>query len=146
LDNGLKHQSEAVQIAASAALSVISGFMDCAKEVQAFVQEFQAKNSSPVTQSSISQVLGALAYDKFDSGMLDAIDCLVGGLTKSVSSALPLPDPQFETLFPSQSETYSKSIETRRNCITSLSDIIAKTMGSARTRAFIYTVGDVLDS
>ncbi|CEL62489.1 Tubulin-specific chaperone D OS=Bos taurus GN=TBCD PE=1 SV=1 [Rhizoctonia solani AG-1 IB] len=114
LDNGLKHQSEAVQAAASAALSVISGFMDCAKEVQAFVQEFQAKNSSPVTQSSISQVLGALAYDKFDSGMLDAIDCLVGGLTKS-------------------SETYSKSIETRRNCITSLSDIIAKTMGSART-------------
>ncbi|CCO31366.1 Tubulin-specific chaperone D AltName: Full=Beta-tubulin cofactor D [Rhizoctonia solani AG-1 IB] len=83
LDNGLKHQSEAVQAAASAALSVISGFMDCAKEVQAFVQEFQAKNSSPVTQSSISQVLGALAYDKFDSGMLDAIDCLVGGLTKS---------------------------------------------------------------
>ncbi|CAE6415293.1 unnamed protein product [Rhizoctonia solani] len=113
LHNGLKHDNEAVQAAASAALSVISGFMDCAKEVQTFVQEFQTKSASPIVQSSISRMLGALAYDKLDNGLLDAIDCLVGGLTKG-------------------SDTYSKSIETRRNCITSLSEIVAKTLRSAR--------------
>ncbi|KAF8713101.1 Tubulin folding cofactor D C terminal, partial [Rhizoctonia solani] len=113
LDNGLKHQNEAVQIAASSALSVISGLMDCGQEVQAFVREFQAKNASPITQCSISRVLGVLAYDKFDNGMGVAIECLIGGLTKN-------------------NETYSKSIEARRNCIASLSEIIAKTLGSLR--------------
>ncbi|KAF8755096.1 Tubulin folding cofactor D C terminal [Rhizoctonia solani] len=113
LDNGLKHQNEAVQIAASSALSVISGLMDCGQEVQAFVREFQAKNAGPITQCSISRVLGVLAYDKFDNGMGVAIECLIGGLTKN-------------------NETYSKSIEARRNCIASLSEIIAKTLGSLR--------------
>ncbi|QRW20268.1 tubulin folding cofactor D [Rhizoctonia solani] len=113
LDNGLKHQNEAVQIAASSALSVISGLMDCGQEVQAFVREFQAKNAGPITQCSISRVLGVLAYDKFDNGMGVAIECLIGGLTKN-------------------NETYSESIEARRNCIASLSEIIAKTLGSLR--------------
>ncbi|GAB1520812.1 hypothetical protein RhiTH_003900 [Rhizoctonia solani] len=127
LDNGLKHQNEAVQIAASSALSVISGLMDCGQEVQAFVREFQAKNAGPITQCSISRVLGVLAYDKFDNGMGVAIECLIGGLTKN-------------------NETYSKSIEARRNCIASLSEIIAKTLGSLRARFEDYTVdqrGDV---
>ncbi|CUA72523.1 Tubulin-specific chaperone D [Rhizoctonia solani] len=113
LDNGIKHQNEAVQTAASAAMSIISGFMDCTKIVQAFVQEFQTKNASSTIQCSISRTLGTLAYDQFNNGLLDAIDCLIGGLTKN-------------------SETFSKSIEARRNCTASLSGIVLKVTGSSR--------------
>ncbi|CAE6461319.1 unnamed protein product [Rhizoctonia solani] len=112
LNNGMKHQSEVVQTAASVAMSVISGFVDCAKDVQIFVQEFQAKNAGSTVQCSISRVLGTLAYDRFDNALLDAIDCLLGGLTKN-------------------SETYSKSIETRRNCVISLSQIVVRMIGSS---------------
>ncbi|KAH7336897.1 TBCD protein [Rhizoctonia solani] len=112
LNNGMKHQSEAVQAAASAAISVISGFMDCAKDVEIFIQDFQAKNASATVQRSISRALGTLAYNRFDNGMLSVIDCLVGALTKN-------------------SETYSKSIEARRNCITSLSEIVVMAIGSS---------------
>ncbi|KAG8732788.1 hypothetical protein FRC11_010958 [Ceratobasidium sp. 423] len=112
LNNGMKHQDEVVQTAASVAMSVISEFVDCAKDVQTFVQEFQAKNASSTVQCSISRVLGTLAYDRFDNGLLGAIDCLVGGLTKN-------------------SEMYSKSIEARRNCVTSLSEIVVKMIESS---------------
>ncbi|CAE6468964.1 unnamed protein product [Rhizoctonia solani] len=69
LNNGMKHQSETVQTAASAAISVISGFMDCAKDVETFIQDFQAKNASATVQCSISRALGTLAYDRFDNGI-----------------------------------------------------------------------------
>ncbi|KAJ1303413.1 hypothetical protein OPQ81_011604 [Rhizoctonia solani] len=111
LNNGMKHQNEGVQVAAAAAMSAISGLTDCANDVQIFVQEFRAKNASSTLQCSISRTLGILAYEKFDNGIFGAIDCLIGGLTKN-------------------SETYSKSIEARRNCITSLSQIVVKMIGS----------------
>ncbi|CAE6412425.1 hypothetical protein ACGC1H_005473 [Rhizoctonia solani] len=113
LDNGMKHENEAVQTAASGAMSIISGFMDCAKDVHRFVQGFQAKNASSTLQCSISRVLGTLAYDQCDNGLLNAVDCLVDSLTRN-------------------SENFSKSIEARRNCIASLSEIVLRVIGSSR--------------
>ncbi|KAG9120785.1 hypothetical protein FRC07_003586, partial [Ceratobasidium sp. 392] len=109
INSGMKHQNETVQAAATLALAAISELVDCALEVRDFAREFQTKNASPATQCSISRAFGALAYDKFGNGLNDAVECLIGGLTAN-------------------SENYSKTVETRRNSITSLADIVTRVM------------------
>ncbi|KAG9100619.1 hypothetical protein FRC06_003912 [Ceratobasidium sp. 370] len=81
INNGMKHQNEAVQTAATLALAAISELVDCAPEVRAFARDFQTKNASPATRCSISRALGALAYDKFGNGLDEAVQCLLGGIT-----------------------------------------------------------------
>ncbi|CAE7091006.1 unnamed protein product [Rhizoctonia solani] len=88
LENGMKHQSEAVQAAASVAISVASGFVDCAKDIQTFVKEFQAKNASSTVQCSISRALGALAYDQFDNELLEIVIKITGSSLKFSPSTL----------------------------------------------------------
>ncbi|KAF8606944.1 ARM repeat-containing protein [Ceratobasidium sp. AG-I] len=109
IQNGMKHPNEAVQTAATSALANVSELVDCAQEVQTFAREFQAKNASRALQCSISRAFGALAYDKFGNGLDDAIRCLVGGITTNT-------------------ETYSKRVEARRNCITSLAEMVVRLM------------------
>ncbi|KAG8708052.1 hypothetical protein FRC09_001475, partial [Ceratobasidium sp. 395] len=109
INSGMKHQNEAVQAAATLALAAISELVDCAPEVLAFAREFQTKNASPAVQCSISKALGALAYEKFGNGLDEAIECLLGGITVN-------------------SETYSRRVEARRNCIASLADIVTRIM------------------
>ncbi|KAG9121768.1 hypothetical protein FRC07_002140, partial [Ceratobasidium sp. 392] len=126
INSGMKHQNETVQTAATLALAAISELVDCALEVRDFAREFQAKNASPTTQCSISRAFGALAYDKFGNGLNDVIECLLEGLTVN-------------------SENYSKTVEARRNSITSLADIVTRIMRTSpnllsSTMSKIYAV------
>ncbi|KAG8679095.1 hypothetical protein FRC08_017226, partial [Ceratobasidium sp. 394] len=73
----------------------------------------------------ISRALGALAYDKFGNGLDEAVQCLLGGITVN-------------------SETYSKTVETRRNCVSSLADIVVRVVSTSpsllsSTMSTIYT-------
>lgn len=132
INSGMKHQNEAVQTAATYALSAISELADCAPEVQTFAKEFETKNASSTTQRSISRALGALAYDKFGNGLDDALRCLLGGITVKVSSSLVSTICVATNLACKiQTETYSKSVEARRNCVTSLSEIVVRLMKSS---------------
>ncbi|QRW06519.1 tubulin folding cofactor D [Ceratobasidium sp. AG-Ba] len=112
IESGMKHQNETVQIAATLALAAISQLIDCTSEVRAFAKEFQAKHASPTTQCSISRAFGALAYDKFQNGLDEAVDCLLGGIAVN-------------------SETYSKTVEARRNCVTSLAEIATRVLSTS---------------
>ncbi|QRV92384.1 tubulin folding cofactor D [Ceratobasidium sp. AG-Ba] len=112
VDSGMKHQNETVQIAATQALAAISELTDCTSEVRGFAKEFQAKHASPTTQCSISRTFGALAYDKFQNGLDEAVDCLLGSIAVN-------------------SETYSKTVEARRNCVTSLAEIATRVLSTS---------------
>lgn len=112
VNSGMKHQNETVQAAATLAFAAISRLTDCVEEVRAFAQEFNAKNASATTQISISRAFGALAYDKFGNGLDHAVNCLLGAVTMN-------------------SETYSRKVEARRNCVTSLGEIVTRMMGAS---------------
>ncbi|KAG8743529.1 hypothetical protein FRC10_011920 [Ceratobasidium sp. 414] len=124
INNGMKHQNEGVQTAATLALLAVSELVDCAPEVRVFARDFQTKNASPTAQCSISRTLGALAYDKFGNGLNEAIQCLLGGITVN-------------------SETYSKTVEARRNCVSSLAEIVVRVVSTSPSYYAVDQRGDV---
>ncbi|KAI0044399.1 TBCD protein [Auriscalpium vulgare] len=103
VDLGLKHRDSSVQKAAATALAVVSRLTDCVLLVDTLIRDF--RSGSPSHQESLAHVLGELDYTAHHHGLPEVVRCLL----ESVDSG---------------SSLRMANVEARRNCFSSMSNIM----------------------
>lgn len=119
IDSGLKHRNSTVQEAAAAAMSRVSALVDCSIIVRRFINDFRA--GSPSMQQSLARLLGVLDYSAYPHALREAITCLLESVDKT-------------------SRLRMSNVEARRNCMSSIPQIIANVASNLPSRTRLLAV------